>query len=295
MERWESDGSNSMQRSLKVWARCNTVSPVARVMRERWRGKRVTKALDPLIALGGDGTISEVVDGMMATGRSPDALPLLGLLPYGTGGDFRRSLAMPAQVRKAACRLASGSTQLVDVGRVRHTMPEGGERCHHFINIASFGISGVVDELINTGSKVLGGRIGFAWATTRALWRFRAPLVRLTVGQHEPIETRIQLVAVANGQYFGGGMHVAPDAKLDDGKFDVVIVSAMNRTTFARRALRVYRGTHASLREVTIVRADTVRAEPLEGDRVLLDIDGEGLGILPATVEIIPQALRLQC
>ena len=249
-----------------------------------------------LLVLGGDGTLSEAVSGFFRDGRPVDAGASLGLLPYGTGGDFRRTIELPADLGQAARLIARARPRPIDVGRLRYTRDDGTSAERYFANIASFGIGGLVDRIVNRGSKALGGRLSFLVGTVRALAQYRNQRVRLGLDEGEPSEVVVSNVAVCNGRYFGGGMKVAPDARIDDGLFDVVVIGDVGLKDFITSGRRLYRGTHLELDHVQWARAGRVRAEPARpGDEVLIDVDGEQSGRLPATFDILPGALPFRC
>ncbi len=259
----------------------------------------VRRALDDgyemVVAMGGDGTIGEVVDGFFREGAAVNPEAVLGVLPFGTGGDFRKTIGAPKDLAEGAASLRGDATLRIDVGRLRYTREGGGEGLCHFANIASFGIGGLVDEYVNTSSKALGGRLSFAWATFRAMRVFKPQRARLRLDDRPAFELQLHNVAVANGRYFGGGMKVAPHAALDDGLFDVVTLGPMSMGDLLLRGHKIYSGTHLELPQVREERARVVEAEPVErGERILLDVDGEVPGLLPARFELLPAALRLK-
>jgi diacylglycerol kinase (ATP) len=141
----------------------------------------------------------------------------------------------------------------------------------------------------------MGGTASFFLATVRAAVRYRNQRVRLVLDdkEEEALELTINNVAVANGRYFGGGMHIAPDALLDDGIFDVVAVGDVNALDMLRDGAKLYRGKHLGLPKVVVRRARKIEARPLDSVDILLDVDGEAPGALPATFEILPAALPL--
>src|SRR5262249_34425749 len=178
-------------------------------------------------------------------------------------------------------------------GRLDYTANGGRASCM-FVNIASFGIAGLVDVIANSSSKRLGGRASFFLATVRAAARYKNQRVRLVLDGSERLELPIQNVAVANGRYFGGGMQVAPNAELDDGAFDVIAIGDVSFFEMMTSGARIYKGTHLELPKVTARRAKRVEAEPaVDGEQVLLDVDGEAPGTLPASFSIVPGALNL--
>lgn len=257
--------------------------------------KALREGADRVVALGGDGTVNEVVNGFFEEDGTPIAPEAtFGLLPYGTGGDFRRTMNIPRKLPEAARIIAGGNRRRVDLGRLTYQTPGGATAARMFANIASFGVSGVVDRLVNESGKKLGGKLAFALATARATWSYRNQRVELVFDGEAAsrVELTINTVAVANGRYFGGGMMMAPDAEVDDGRFDVVAMGDFNFGDLLRSGRRVYNGSHLTMDKVTHRRAAVVEAAPLEpGVAVELDVDGENLGRLPARFEAVPAAL----
>lgn len=254
-----------------------------------------------IIACGGDGTISEVANGILSSGKDAE----LGILPSGTGGDFRRSLEIPSQSRAAARILREGRTRRIDVGRISFVDHDGAEAMRYFVGVASCGMSTKVIERVKAGGpdwlpsstpKWLGGRVSFGAAVLQTAMRTEP--TRLLVQLDDAHERHLLVVnlCVANARYFGGGMKIAPEAKLTDGKFDVVGVGDLGAMKIFTSAPRVYFGSHLSMPEVSHARARKVSVRPAERDSVVdLEVDGELPGRLPATFQIIPEALRVRC
>jgi YegS/Rv2252/BmrU family lipid kinase len=258
-----------------------------RLTREALRG-----GAERVVAIGGDGTINEVVNGFFddaGAAIAPDAS--FAVIPFGTGGDFRRSVHMPTDLAEAARVIAANHRRKIDVGRLEFTATAGGRAARMFANIASFGVSGVVDRLVNESSKRL-GRLAFAVATARATWSYKNQRVQLVFDGAERIDATINTVAIANGRYFGGAMMVAPNAELDDGAFDVIAMGDFGFGDLLTSGRRLYKGTHLTMDKVTARRARIVEAEPIDPAAVVeLDIDGENPGRLPARFEVVPSAL----
>jgi len=254
----------------------------------------VRSGADLVVAIGGDGTINEVVNGFFDEEGPISSRSSLGILPFGTGGDFRKTLQVPKDLDQAAEILAARKTQRIDVGLLEYVDDDGAASIRYFANIASFGISGLVDEYVNRSSKRLGGRLSFFLATARASLRYENQRIRLTFDGDESssIETTAYNVAIANGRYFGGGMMIAPKAELDDGLFDVVCLGDLKMLDLLVHGGKFYQGTHLALKEVSTRRAKSVRAEALSGP-LRLDVDGETPGCLPATFTLIPAVLSV--
>jgi YegS/Rv2252/BmrU family lipid kinase len=289
--RWPELGA-ALRRELGSFEEALTSSPGDATSLAR---QAIESGVDTVVAVGGDGTTNEVVNGFFDGDRALGSETALAVLPFGTGGDFRRSVGLSRDTRMAARALAERHTRTIDVGHLELTGRDGAPQSRIFINISSFGVSGLVDEYVNQTSKRLGGRLSFMLATARAGFTYDNQRVRLVFDGDErgAVDTTIYVVAVANGRYFGGGMCIAPDAELDDGQFDVVAMGDLGRWELVRHGRKIYSGGHLGLDKVSHRRARTVRAEPVNSEPVRLDVDGETPGILPATFRMLPSTLRL--
>lgn len=251
-----------------------------------------------VIAAGGDGTTSEVADGLLQAEQEHGRTAELALLPCGTGIDFARGLGLPRDLDALVARMAEGEGRAIDAGRISYVDDHGALASRHFINIASAGLSGATDRAVNADKRK--GRVSakalFYWRTVAEFVRYRFQRVRITVDEWPPVEARVALVAVANGRFFGGGMMVAPDAVLGDGQFDIVVLRAASKARLIWDLRLVYGGRHRNHPAITIRRGRKVTVEPLGGasDAALVDIDGESPGRIPATFEILPGALKLR-
>ena len=250
----------------------------------------VRRNVPAVVAAGGDGTINEVANGFFEAGRPIPTGSALGILPLGSGGDFRRTFGMPVDLDAAAAVVAAGRKRRIDAGRATFAT-DSGDAVRIFVNIADAGIGGEVVAHVNRSSKPLGGTVAFNVAAVRALLGWRNRPVRVDVdGAIRHLVS--QQVVVANCQYFGSGMRMAPDALPDDGLFDVILVGDVGVIDNVRGLSSIRAGTH--------LRAGG-KFEVLRGRRVTvtsphaipLDLDGEQPGRLPATFEVIPQALDL--
>ncbi len=254
--------------------------------------RAVRQGATTVFSLGGDGTHSEVVNGIMRAEADVGAITL-GVLPAGTGGDLARILEPPRDPIEAARYATTVESRPIDIGVADFVDADGRPARRYFLNVASFGIGGLVDTIVNESSKALGGRVAFFVGTVRALLKYRPATVRLWLDGEDVGEHTIQLVAIGNGRYCGGGMFMAPEAELDDGVFDVAIIRDAplgQRIAFLRR---IYSGTHAELSAVDTYRASEIRAELVGDAPAWIDLDGEAPGFVPATFSIQPGAIRL--
>lgn len=250
-----------------------------------------------IIAAGGDGTASEVADGLLTYWAEHGDAPELGLLPCGTGIDFARGLGLPKGFDDIMKRIAEGKARTIDAGRISYIDDEGRLASRHFINIASLGLSGATDRAVNRDKRK--GRVSakalFLWRTIVEFCRYSFQDVRIRVDDGVPIDARVALVAVCNGRFFGGGMMIAPDAELGDGLFDIVIVRAASKLGLIWDLRLLYGGRHRNHHAITILRGRKVSVEPVDtAEAVLVDIDGEAPGRAPATFELLPNALKLR-
>jgi YegS/Rv2252/BmrU family lipid kinase len=252
-----------------------------------------------VVAVGGDGTASEVIDGLAQETapappgpgpRTPDVT--FGFIPRGTGGDFRRTLGWPSDPAQAAVLLSSGAERAVDLGRIELIGHDGRPLVRHFANVAGFGISGRVVQEVERLGKALGGRLAFMLASARVLAGWSDQRVRWRADGGPWNEDRVTALSVCNGRFFGGGMMVAPEARVDDGLFDVTVWRGIGLSDFVLKKGMLYDGTHVRLPNTRTLRASVIEAEPLGGEPVLLDVDGEQPGRLPARFTVLPGALH---
>lgn len=245
-----------------------------------------------IVAVGGDGTINEVVNGFFEDGKAINPNAALGVLPRGTGGDFRKTFDWALDDAAAINRLKTPETRPFDVGRLDFLGHDGKPQTRYFANICSFGVSGVVDAEVNKTSKALGGKVSFMWGSFKAMTKYKDQRVRLTIDEKPLEEVMVTTLSVANGKFFGGGMKVAPDADVSDGLFDVVIWSGYGLKDFVVKSAGIYSGAHVKWKGTRVVRAKKVVAE--SDEKVLIDCDGEQPGMLPCTMTILPAAIRLK-
>lgn len=261
-----------------------------RLVREARRDR-----VDCVVLVGGDGTLNDAVQGYLDEDGGVAQGPDLGLIPAGTGGDFRRTFDIGDEAEAAAWRLLNARPRPLDLGLLSLTSHDGRDVRRAFINITSFGIGGLTDRIVNASPKWMGGKAAFLVGTLRAMLIYRDTPVRVKVDGEVCLEAPIFNVALANGRYFGGGMMIAPNADPSDGLLDVVALHDRSRLQNALLAQHIYKGSHVGQPGVTVARGKLVEAEPLSpGNEVLIDMDGETPGRLPLRAELAPGALRLR-
>jgi YegS/Rv2252/BmrU family lipid kinase len=251
-----------------------------------------------IIACGGDGTINEIANGILTSGKNVE----LGIFPSGTGGDFRRTIGMPSETREAARALRDGETKSIDVGKVTFIDHDDQEAERYFLNITSFGLAASIIERVKGTTSLswlpldnVRGRASFALSTLQEVIAIGATTVRVRIDDKDERTLQTVNFCVANARYFGGGMKIAPGAKINDGFLDVINIGDINTAKIILNAYSLYRGTHIELPEVKDTLAKRIEARPLNaGQEVHIEIDGELAGKLPATYEIVPGALRIR-
>lgn len=250
-----------------------------------------------ILSVGGDGTHNEVANGFFEDGAPLNPQAQLSVLPCGTGGDLRRTLNLPDDPLQAAAYVGL-DPQPVDVGCAEFLDHTGAPTRRYFLNIASFGLSGEVVKYVNRSGKKLGATPTFLLSVAQASLRYSPPEVALFYEDEsgqiiERHQQRILNVVLANARYFGGGMRVAPRADMADGLFDVVVIGALSRLQQSLHMAKMYRGEIEHIPHTHQRRSALVRAEALGDAPVLLDIDGEQPGRLPARFTLERAALRL--
>jgi len=251
-------------------------------------GEAVAGGATAIVVVGGDGTVHEVVDGLARAGASDQVE--LGVIPFGTGRDFARSLRIPRRLDDALEVVRSGRLRTVDIGRATYAS-ENGEAVAYFANFAGAGISGAIAGRANRTTKAFGGRLSFIWATLAVYSRWQPTEMTIEIDGDRREALLLEALAM-NGDYTAGGMWVAPEASLEDGTFDVVLIGDFSKAEFTTTFPKIYRGTHVSHAKVEIVRARELRVDAPTPLPIVLD--GEQPGTTPVRFELVPGALRVR-
>lgn len=280
-------------RSRRVFARLEAV--LARVTGLRWvvwntRGpghavelaqRAGLEGYRRVVAVGGDGTVHEAINGLMSLSAALRHRLAFGVVPAGSGNDFARNVGIPQDPGALAALLASGAAGFVDVGEV------GG---HYFANVAGVGFDAEVARLANRLPKAVPGPLTYLVSAVSALATYRNASVRIELDGRE-LRRRVLLVAVGNGAGYGGGMLICPGARMDDGRFRVVVAGDLSRAAVLATLPRVFSGRHL---ENPLVEAFEARQVHIEAERPLaVQADGEVVARTPATLKIVPRALRV--
>jgi diacylglycerol kinase (ATP) len=253
----------------------------------RLAGEAAAGGATLLVVVGGDGTVNEVVNGLVTIEEPPP----IAIVPRGTGWDFVRTFDIPRNVEQAARVALAGNEREVDVGLVTFRSWAGDEMRAAFANAASAGMSGAIAARANETTKALGGKASYLWATFRVFAAWSPTAVRLTV-DGERREGRMTDVVVANGRFLGGGMKICPEAEPDDGLFDVLTIGDVTKRDLVVTMPKIYRGTHLPHPKGELLRGRTVTIEADE--QLPIQLDGEQPGTTPARFEVLPRAIRIR-
>jgi diacylglycerol kinase (ATP) len=240
-----------------------------------------------IVSVGGDGTLNEVVNGLVRAATSTE----LATIPLGTGMDFVRTYGIPTRFDDAVLTALKGTTRTIDVGRVSYREWSGVEGERYVANVGSVGMSAAVAQRANGMSKALGGKATFFYALARVFFEWENTLVSVQLDD-ERREARMHDVIVANGQWHGGAMRLAPEAQPDDGLFDVVLIGDVTKRDFVTTAPKLYKGTYLSHPKIELLRSRTVAVDAPE--RLPIELDGEQIGTTPVYFEIVSGALRVR-
>ncbi len=244
-----------------------------------------------IIVLGGDGTINEAVNGFFENGSLINPNATLGILSCGSGNDTVRTLGISRNITQAIQQLAAEKVMLCDVGRIRCRGVDGSDIERMFFNVADIGIGAMVVQKVNGSSKPFGGKIAFLSATTSTFLHYKKPTLRFSFDDSPFKEEKTITLVVANGRWFGGGLSPTPTAKIDDGLFSIAIFGDISIPTYIRKIGYLMRGKPIDHPHVAYATAKKVFVE--SDERILIEADGEIVGLAPVTFEILPKAMRV--
>lgn len=256
----------------------------------RIAAEAIDRGQELLVAVGGDGTLHEVINGMMAVEETRRERAVLGIWPAGSGSDFARGMRIPTDPDLFLELLSQGSPRRIDLGAVRCQDADDKPTRRYFLNAADFGIGAKVVERLQKRSRWLPGRSSYLWQTIRTLITYRNPTANLAIDEAPAFERTFKSIVIANAPYFGGGMCIAPDARTDDGLLNLVQVGDLGRIEAIRRLGETFQGgriDHPDLHYSTCISLHASSAS-----HVPIEADGELVGFLPATFEIVPSAIQ---
>jgi len=253
----------------------------------------IQQGYETIIAVGGDGTINEVVNGFFENAKQINPEASLGIIAMGTGGDLVRTLGIPKNVEDAATKIKTHKIKKCDLGFMKCQSLNGKPVTRYFINVADAGFGGTLTNLSYQSTKVFGTSATYLIALLKTLFVHETTPVEIKVDDSFSKEQVVRSVVIANGQYFGGGMRIAPKARIDDGLFDIVILGNLTPGEVLGNIHKLYNGTMVEHAKVQNLQGKKVNLN--SESEVLIETDGELPGRLPASFEILPSVLNVIC
>jgi diacylglycerol kinase (ATP) len=254
--------------------------------------KAVLNGARLVVAIGGDGTIQEVVNGMFSNGDLLNPECRLGIINCGTGHGFAQSLGLPVSIEAQMELLRDGDFLTIDIGRVSFRDHRGELSRRYFVNECQLGIGASVVRRVHGRHKKLGGKAAFGLGVLETVFEHENQMIAMTLDQREVLGGVVTGIVVANGAFTGGGMNLAPTARLDDGMLNVLVMHDLSIWQRLQSFPRIYTGSHLrmSLFSYREMKSLTVTS----GETVQVEADGELLGETPCLIETIPSVLRVQ-
>lgn len=248
-----------------------------------------------VIAVGGDGTLNGCLNGFFENDQPINPKAHLGIFPMGRGSDFARSLGISRKTSLALEQFQKLKTREIDIGKVtcaEKVEKKGKKQSHYFINMASVGIVGNVVNWANRAPAFLGADAGYFYSILRGILEFRPQVISYDMKGMKK-EEKILMMIIANSRYFGAGIPIAPKAICDDGLFDVMVVRSMGLLSMFRHLPNLYSGNHLRMPQVELFRTRRIEISPAKKEgNLFVEADGDTMGELPATFEILPKAIR---
>jgi len=238
-----------------------------------------------------------VVNGFFREGEPLKSDAVFSLIPWGTGSDLARSVKAPGKIEEALWVAATGMTLRSDVGLARFTGHDGEDASRLFINSAGFGCNGEVASRANRSSKRLGGTVTFLGATFATLASFKSPRLSLDWSSSDgggSWEGPFMSAFLMNGSYCGGGMNLAPRGNMHDGKLDLTILPPMGFVGAVAKSWRLFDGSAEKVSGVKVGQVEELRAQAPDGEKVLIELDGEQPGCLPLQASVLKDGLSVR-
>jgi YegS/Rv2252/BmrU family lipid kinase len=258
------------------------------------RDQIVEKGYKKVISIGGDGTNNEIINGIFSQQRVPPREIQMGVIPVGTGNDWRRTFDIPIDYQANVNTIKKGYTLLHDIGKVTY-YNHGNPQERFFLNAAGTGLDEMVCNRANQlKSQGKGGAVRYMLSTANCLYRFKCVHIQLEIDGQKVFDDEVLSLSLGNGKFNGGGMMMMPDACPNDGLFDVTVIKKVGMIKFATHLNSIYDGSFIQkLQEVSTFRGKKIRITSIPAHQLLLETEGETLTNSPFDFEILPQAINM--
>lgn len=249
--------------------------------------KAILDGAELIIAVGGDGTIQHIVNGFFTNGEIINSNCCLGIISCGTGQGLAQSLGLPDSIMQQLKIINNGDAIKIDLGKVTFN---GKKSVKYFVNELQLGIGASVVKNVSPRLKRSGGRYAFALGTLRTILISKPSRVKITLNDSVYINDKLTGVVISNGAYTGGGMQLTPQAKLNDGHLDVLIMSEMSVLNKIIEFPKIYSSNHLCSKYFKYIQAEKIK---IENESDLLEADGELYNGIDLTVEVVPSVLNV--
>ena len=245
-----------------------------------------------IISVGGDGTMNEVLNGFFdENGNKINENACISVFSRGTGCDFIRTFGLENSVENLITALKNKKPVICDLGKCDFVLYSGEKATRYFLNVSDVGIGGETTYRVNKNSKVLKGFLSFLIGTLSTITVYKNKNFIITIDDEIIINERLNSIVVANGRYFGGGMEIAPLAKIDDGVFDIIILGDLSKLELLQNFPKIYKGTHLSYHKIIRYVGKSIKVTCQE--KALVELDGEQPGTIEAEYQILPQCIKV--
>jgi diacylglycerol kinase (ATP) len=250
----------------------------------------VLSGTDYLIAAGGDGTMSEVVNGIMQVEKLKRENLIVGLYPFGSGNDFARTMKLTKKLRDLYELLKDNSTIPIDIGKLEYKKMNGDDAIRYFNNITDIGLGAEVAKRVNEGKKIYGPNFDFFKATVLGFLNYKRKKLKI-ISEGFNWSGSLLVLCLANGKYFGSGMCIAPHAKVNDGKYSITLAGNVSLIDYLKYLSKIRKGEFIKHPELYYKEVDNCIIEPI-GEECLIEADGEMIGKIPLKATMLKHELE---
>ncbi|MDQ7817770.1 MAG: diacylglycerol kinase family lipid kinase [Melioribacteraceae bacterium] len=252
--------------------------------------KCIEEGTDYIIGIGGDGTLNEVINGVMLSDKKKRKNVKVGLLPTGSGNDFAKTMKLDSEVLTLKNLIESEQSVSIDIGKIECKDNNGNDAIRYFNNIADVGLGGEVVVKVNKSSKIFSPTFRYLKSSVEAFFTYRKKRIRFT-SPHFVWEGAVLILCLANANYFGSGLGIAPHAQVDDGKMAVVIAGEISLFDYLRNLSRIRNKEIINHPGIIYKEVESCTIEPIE-DNLLIETDGELAGILPLKMSVLNKEIE---
>ena len=250
----------------------------------------VSDGANYLIAVGGDGTIHEVVNGLMKIEKEKRENLIVGLLPVGSGNDFARSLRLSKKVSDLYTMIKQNQFIKLDIGRLECKSMSNEDKIFYFANISDVGLGAEVAKKVNEGDKTYGPNMAFFAATLNTFLEYKKKKIKI-ISDGFNYEGNVLILCFANAKYFGSGLGIAPHAKFNDGKLAVTLAGDVSLLDYLKNIFKIRKCVPVNHSQITYAQVESCVVEPI-GTPCLIEADGEMIGKIPLKASVLKNEIK---